>query len=124
MHERIHLINHHGKQVLVVDLSNCSAAEVEKIARAVPEFVTTRPRGSLLILSDFTGASFDRDALRAMKETAVFDKPFVKKSALIGTQSLPREFHEAMTSYSRRELLIFKTREEALDWLASDSVDA
>ena len=57
MRERIRLINHHGKQVLVVDLSNCSAVEVEKIVRAVPEFVTTRPRGSVLILSDFTGAS-------------------------------------------------------------------
>jgi hypothetical protein len=32
-----------------------------------------------------------------MKETAVFDKPFVKKSALIGTQSLPRHFYEEMT---------------------------
>jgi hypothetical protein len=59
-----------------------------------------------------------------MKETAVFDKPFVKKSALIGTEDLPIAFYDELKSYSRRELLIFKTREEALDWLAADSVDA
>jgi hypothetical protein len=51
------------------------AGEVEKIARTVPEVVTTRQRGSVLILSDFTGASFDEEAVRAMKEAAVFDKP-------------------------------------------------
>ena len=52
-----------------------------------------------------------------MKESAVFDKPFVKKSALIGTASFPREFYEELKSFSRRELVIFKTREEALAWL-------
>ena len=124
MEQRIRFIDHQGKKILLVDFSNCPAKDVEKITRAVPDHVTVQPRGSVLVLTDFTGAAFDQDALRAMKETAVFDKPFVKKSALIGTQSLPRGFHEAMTSYSRRELLIFKTREEALDWLAADPVDA
>ena len=82
------------------------------------------PRGSVLVLSNFTGAAFDEDALRAMKEAAVFDKPFIKKSALIGTENLPREFYEGIKSFSRRELPIFKTREEALAWLAADLVDA
>jgi hypothetical protein len=124
MEERIRFIDHQGKRVLLVDFSNCPANEVEKITRAVPDHVTVQPRGSVLVLTDFTGAAFDQDALRAMKETAVFDKPFVKKSALIGTETLPRDFYEDMTRFSRRELPIFKTREEALDWLAEDSVDA
>ena len=33
---------------------------------------------------DFTGASFDEDALRAMKECAVFDKPYIKKATWVG----------------------------------------
>ena len=125
MHERIRFIDHHGKRILLVDFfSNCPADEVEEIARAVPDYVTVNPRGSVLVLTDFTGAVFDRDAVRAVKETAVFDKPFVKKSALIGTEDLPASFYDELKSYSRRDLLIFKTREEALDWLATDSVDA
>ncbi len=120
MHERIRLINHHGKQVLVVDLSNCSAREVEQIVRALPEFVTTRPLGSVLILSDLTGASFDQDAIRAMKESAVFDKPYVKKSAWVGAESLPAVFRENLKSFSRREFPTFRTRREALDWLVED----
>jgi hypothetical protein len=68
-------------------------------------------------------AAFDRDAIRAMKETAVFDKPYVKKSALIGTEDLPASFYDELKTFSRRDLLIFKTREDALDWLAVDSED-
>ena len=50
--------------------------------------------------------------------------PFVKKSALIGTEDLVASFCDELKSFSRRELLIFKAREEALDWLAADLVDA
>jgi hypothetical protein len=120
MHERIRLINHHDKQVLVVDLSNCSAAEVERIVRALPEFVTTRPLGSVLILSDLTGASFDQDAIRAMKESAVFDKPYIKKSAWVGGESLPEAFLKNLKSFSRREFPTFAARQEALNWLVDD----
>src|SRR5258708_40133897 len=124
MHERIRFIDHQGKKILFVDFSNCPANEVEEIARSVPDYITVQPRNSVLVLTDFSGAAFDRDALRAMKETAVFDKPFVKKSALIGTEDLPASFYEELKSFSRRELLTFKTRQEALAWLVADSVDA
>jgi hypothetical protein len=124
MHERIRFIDHQGKRILLVDLSNCSADEVEEIVRRVPDYTTVQPLGSVLVLTDFSGASFDRDAILAVKETAVFDKPFVKKSALIGTGDLPASFYDELKSFSRRELVIFTTREEALDWLAADSVDA
>jgi hypothetical protein len=82
--------------------------------------VTTRPRGSVLILSDFTGASFDQEAIRAMKESAVFDKPYVKKSAWVGAESFPEVFRQNLKSFSRREFPTFKTRREALDWLVED----
>lgn len=124
MYDRIRFINYGGKKILLVDFSGCAADEVEQIARAVPEYVTVNPPFSVLVLTDFTGAAFDRDALLAMKETAVFDKPFVKKSALIGTEDLPVSFYHELKSFSRRELLTFKTREEALAWLVADSVDA
>jgi hypothetical protein len=117
---RIQFITHQAKQILLVDLSNCSAGEVEKIARTVPEVVTTRQRGSVLILSDFTGASFDEEAVRAMKEAAVFDKPYVKKSAWVGAETFPQLFSESVRSFSRREFPAFKTREEALAWLVKD----
>jgi hypothetical protein len=120
MTERVRFVTHQDKQILLVDLSNSSAAEVEKILRALPDVVTNRPRSSVLALTDFTGASLDAEALRVLKETAAFDKPFVKKSSFVGIENLPQGFSESVSSFSRREFSTFKTREEALAWLVKD----
>jgi hypothetical protein len=120
MTDHIRFISHDGKQILLVDLSHSSAAEVERICRAVPELVTTLPRNSVLILSDFTGASFDKESIRAMKESAVFDKPHVKKSAWVGAENFPDEYSKSLRSFSLREFPAFSTREEALAWLVKD----
>jgi hypothetical protein len=120
MDDRIRFISHDGKQILLVDFSNSSTAEVEKICRAVPELVTTLPRNSVLILSDFRGASFDAESIRTMKESAVFDKPYVKKSAWVGADSVPQEYSKSLRTFSLREFPAFETREEALAWLVKD----
>jgi hypothetical protein len=118
MDDRIRSIAHHGKSILLVDLSNCSAEQVKKISALVPKFVTARPKGSVLLLADFTGAQFDREAITIMKEGAVFDRPHLKKSAWVGIDSLPKVFYDNIKTFSQRELPTFKTREEALDYLA------
>jgi hypothetical protein len=123
MHERIRLINHLGKKILLVDLSNCPVNQVEEVVRKVPDYITVQPLRSVLVLTHFTGATFDRDAIRAIKETAVFDKPFVKKSALLGIEGMSASFYEELKSFSRRDMTIFKTRDAALGWLTADSVD-
>jgi hypothetical protein len=120
MNSRIRFITHRGKQILLVDLSHCPASEVEKVLREVPEVVTTRPLGSVLIFSDFTATTLDQDAMRVMKESAVFDKPYVKKSAWIGADSFPAGFSTSLKSFSGRQISAFENREEALAWLAED----
>jgi hypothetical protein len=119
MTDRIRFIAHQGKQIFLIDVSNCSAAEVETTFRGVPTHLTAYPLGSVLVVSDFTGAVFDEEAIRVMKETAVFDKPYVKKSALVGAEDFP-QFSENLSRFARREFSTFKTREEALAWLAKD----
>jgi len=120
MEDRIRFVTHKGKQILLVDLSHCTAAEVEKICTLLPSFVSSEPRGSVLIVGDFTGAQFNREAVTRIKEAAVFDRPFVKRSAWVGTESLPKVFFENIKSFSQRELPTFKTREEAMDWLVKE----
>jgi hypothetical protein len=73
MTDRIQFIAHQGKQILLVDLSNCSSDRVGTIFQTIPDIVTTHPLGSVLILSDFTGASLDEDAIRVVQQTAVFE---------------------------------------------------
>jgi hypothetical protein len=63
MTNRIGFIAHQGKQILLVDLSKCSASEVEEILRALPDFVTACPLGSVLALTDFSGATLDAEGI-------------------------------------------------------------
>ena len=120
MDDRIRFIEHKGKQVLLVDLSHCKRVELERMAGYVPNYVTQQPRGSVLLLADFTGAEFSRDAMMRLKEATVFDRPHLKKSAWVGAESIPHVFYENIKSFSQRELPTFKTRAEALDWLVSE----
>lgn len=117
MEGRIRFIDYQGKRILLIDVSHCSANELAKIAQVVPSYVQSEPLGSVLLLADFTGAEFDRIAIDRLKESAVFDRPYLKQSAWVGIEKLPKVFYEHIKSFSRRELPTFKTREEAMQWL-------
>jgi hypothetical protein len=120
MEERIRFVEHRGKQILLADLSHCTPREVERLALLVPSYVTSEPRASVLLLADFTGTEFDRIAIERLKESAVFDRPHLKRSAWVGVDRLPQVFFEHIKSFSQRELPTFKTRDEAMDWLVTD----
>jgi hypothetical protein len=120
MDDRIRFIEHQGKRILLVDVSHCSAAELAKIAPVVPAYAENEAPGSVLLLADFTGATFDRVAIDRLKESTVFDRPYLKRSAWVGIDKLPSVFYEHLKSFSRRDLPVFKTREEAMEWLVRE----
>jgi hypothetical protein len=101
--DRVRFITHQGKQILLIDLSHCSAEGVIELLPEVQRIVTAQPPKSVLTLSDLTGAQFSRAAVTRMKEVAVFDKPHVLRAALVGAESLPHVFYEALRTFSQRE---------------------
>jgi hypothetical protein len=109
--DRIRFITDQSKQILFIDLTNCGGEEVIEVVSEVQPVVTAHPRKSVLTLTDLTGAEFSRGAVTRMKEVAVFDRPYVKRAALVGAQSLPKVFYEALKTFSQREFRRFKTRE-------------
>ena len=117
---RVGFMSYEGKLILVIDCTNCRAEEVLKVADEVRRVVTAQPRGSVLTLCDFTGAQFSRDALTRMKEVAVFDKPYVKRAAVVGAEGLPDVFYTALKTFSRREFPRFQTRQQAMEWLVGE----
>ncbi len=118
--DRVRFITHQGKQILLVDLTDCNKEEVIELLTQVQRIVTTQPRNSVLTLCDLTGTQFSRAAVTRMKEVAVFDRPYVKRAAMVGAESLPKVFYDALQTFSRREFLRFKTREEAMDCLVRE----
>jgi SpoIIAA-like len=120
MEERIRFITYKGKPVLLVDVSYCTTAEMIKLASLLPTHLSGEPRGSVLLLADFTGSKFDKAAFESLKQATVYDRPHLKRSAWVGTEALPKIFHENLKAFSQRDLPTFKTREEALEWLVAE----
>jgi hypothetical protein len=115
--DRVRYIVHQGKSVLLADMSHCSPREVANIATVLPEYVTENPEAAVLLLADFTGATFDRNCVEKIKVSMVLDRPHLKRAAWVGTETLPKVYFENMQTFSQRELSTFENREEALAWL-------
>ncbi len=118
--ERLRFIQHKGHSILFIDFRSCESKEMLALLDQIKSTVERQAPKSLLILSDFAGAHFDKQVATRAKEVLVLDRPYVKKSAWIGTDSVPHVYYENFKSFSQRELPSFKSREEALDWLVAE----
>ena len=120
MDDRIHFIEHKGKRILLLDFSHATAPQMLLLLDYVRTTVAQHDRESVIILADFDGAEVDRTVAMKIKEVLTLDRPFVKKSAWVGSERIPNAFMENFQSFSRREIVTFKTREEAMDWLVEE----
>jgi hypothetical protein len=118
--DRIRYITYRGQRILLVDYTDCTAAQFATICDLVPSYVTPEPEHTVLLLADFSNAQLDRDALEHVKLAAVFDRPHLKRSAWVITPSFPKAFYENVKAFSVRELRVFQTREQAMHYLVAE----
>lgn len=118
--DRLHFVKHKGHAILVLNFTHCRAKQILPLLDMIRATVARHEPGSLLILADFAGAEINKEVARRAQEVLVLDRPYVKRSAWVGTESVPNVFYEHFKSFSQRELPTFKTREEAMDWLVAE----
>jgi hypothetical protein len=120
MDERLRFIKHKGHAIYLIDFTHCAEKELLLLLDLIRADIARHQPGSLLVLTDFTGAEIDKKVATRMKEVLVLDRPYVKRSAWVGTESLPQVFYEHFKNFSQRDLPVFKTREEAMEWLVQE----
>ena len=120
MDNRIRFVRHRGKLILLIDISHGRPREILTLADEVQRQISKHPHNSVLTLADFTAAHFDKVVATRVKELLVLNRPYVKRAAWVGTESLPKVYYDNFKSFSQRDLPSFKTREEAMDWLVQD----
>jgi hypothetical protein len=120
MDDRIHFVEHKGKQILFCDYSHATANQMQLLLEHVRITVAKHARESLLTFADFTGAEIDRTVATKIKEVLTLDRPFIKKTAWVGTDEIPHALLEGFHTFSQRDIATFKTRGEALDWLVEE----
>lgn len=118
--DRTRFIEHKGKRILLFDYKGIiDPAEALREIENSKAVVATQPRKSLRILTSVRDARYNGAVLQAMKELAKHDEPYVMASAVVGLTGLLRIAYTAITTFSRRNIAVFTSEEEALDWLAS-----
>jgi len=118
--DRVGFIAHKGKRVLLIDFTNCTPEEVKSISDEAREIISVQPQDSVLVLADFTGAQFSRDAVTRIKEGTNYARPYVKRAPWVHTENIPKVFYNAIKTFSRREFPTFESREQALEFLVED----
>ena len=116
----LRFIKHQGQSILLIDFSQGTKQEILLLLDQIRATIAQEPQHSVLTLADFTGAQVDKVVATRMKEVLTLDRPFVKRSAWVGTKSLPKVFYENFKTFSQRDFPAFETREEAMDWLVKD----
>ncbi len=120
--ERVQFLQHRGQKVLLLDYSNLDdAAEMLTMIECRRAIVAAQPADTVLTLTEVTGAKFPRVVLTKIKEATVFDRPHVRRAALVGVDDSMTAALDAVKAFSARQWKIFPTRDEALDWLVSEA---
>lgn len=118
--ERARFVQHKGKEIFVLDCSNCKPAEVHLIIDECARQVRRRTAKSVRTLTIAGGGRFDNETIGKLKELTKGNEPFVHNAAVVGITGLYKVVVTAISLFSKREFHLFDTVDEALDFLAAN----
>lgn len=115
----IRFVTHRDQRVLLLDFTESTPDQVAELSSRVPDVITREPKGSVLVVADFSGVKFSREIVEHIKIATAIDRPHIKRAAWVLTENLPKALYDSIRSFSARDIPVFDTREKALDYLVS-----
>ena len=118
--ERIYFTTYKGKRVLIQDVSEMHPGrEFSKTIEKAKKLIFAEPLRSVLSVFDASNCSFSDESVQLMSEFVVGNTPYIKTAAVVGANGLLQMVLTSLVKKSGRDISSFKTREEALDFLAA-----
>ncbi len=118
--ERIQFTTYKGKKILIEDFTKLGpGSDFEEAIKKAQKTIAAEPEKSVLAVFDATGCSFNTEMLNMVKEFTKANTPYIKKATVVGMSGLLQVALTAVSKFSGREFITYKTREEAMDFLAS-----
>lgn len=118
--DRVTFIKHNGKEILLLDFSNCKPGDVFLIIDEAKKTIRSRPENSVLTLTNVTNMRFDDRVSQQMKEFTVHNRPYVRAAAVIGVEGVKKIIMDAVMLFSKRKFHSFDNIESAKNWLAAN----
>ncbi|MFO7657847.1 MAG: hypothetical protein R6W78_12335 [Bacteroidales bacterium] len=117
-------VQHKGKDIYYVDYSNIKSNEeflqTIKETNAFREKVRSEGIRDLLILVDISGSYAYGQVLDELKKSGRITKDLSKKEAIVGITKSQKILLQIIKTFTRMQLTMFNTVEEAKDWLVKD----
>jgi hypothetical protein len=112
-------ITYKGKEIHSLNFANLKKEELIQGTIEAGRMIQSCPAGSCLTLTDVAGVIFDSEVVKAFKEMAEGNKNFVRAGALINVTGLQKVIYRGIVLFTKRNLQLFDSRDEALEWLAT-----
>ena len=112
------LITYKGKEIYYMDFSKLnSTKKVTKVINVSKDYIRNQEPYSLLALTNITNMHFNGEIRDLFTNFVNENKPYIKASAVIGVSGLQGIVYNAVMKISRRNVKLFKTADDAKDWL-------
>jgi hypothetical protein len=113
--------NHQGKEVLIIDFSNCKSEQmIDMLTEARDKVI--REKTLRLMLAIFNDKSFITPNFlhhfNSYKREEVI--PFILKQALVGLSEPKKIIVKGINFLSNRNMVIFDSKREAIEYLVAD----
>ena len=115
--KRVYFSQHDKNKILNIDFSNCKPEEALQVIDTVRKSILSEPENSVLTLTDLNNIRADEKVIKALKNLLIHNKSYVKKGALINIGKEHKNSYEEAMKTSGRHLVIFDSRDNAVDWL-------
>ena len=117
---RAEFISHKGVRILDLDLRGSKDVDANiAVFRLAQKMATKEPLGSLRLLTDVTDAHYTAEGIKVVKEFSKATTPNIKASAVVGIDGMKKIIVMSLIKLIGRDIQMFDTREQALDWLAA-----
>lgn len=109
-----------GVNIYYMDFSNLRTEKIifEKMEEFI-KYIISQPESSVYALTNLQNMYFNKIIFQRFKEFVIKDKPFIKKSAIIGLDGLIKVMFNGIVKTTKRDLHAFNSIEEAKEFLVN-----
>lgn len=122
MMKRVSFIDHKGGQILHIDWSSATPAELLAAMADAKRVIAAQPLASVRTLTNVENARMNRAVTEVLKDYVAHNKPYVLAGAVVGLNDLKMIAFNFANRVTGRTLRAMDSIAAAKDWLAS--VDA
>ena len=119
MSNRVRFIRHRNVEILHIDWSGATPAEMLAAMDVAKSTIAGRPPGSVRPLTTVHNSQMSRAVTDALKDYVAHNNPYVLAGAVVGLNDLKMIIFNFVNRVTGRTLRAIDEVEAATDWLAS-----